>query len=277
MHAVLRVARYLFLVGFILLFSSGIFFTIVVINDNSFFDSLNELLLVNEVLTEKEIINFMDWIYNNCNQSITKEKVPFYVIAEGLAPLRYSARSIIDYACYVEGYPYHGTCGSMTRVALVLLRRRGIPVRKLQLELDKGSHTMPVVLVNGKWRVFDVSHNFHWVNNQGEIATLVEIQADEDLFAQIKQQWPRYKYHFSKTTYIRWKKMGRFGEFLVSLLEKVFGKEYVAEIDTPPIYERPKLFYAGSSYVVCLFFLFIYIILGRTIKTRKNEDINVKP
>lgn len=264
----IKTIKFISLVVAILFFLIGVFFTSIVIIDNNYYDSINSSILGQEIVTEQEIISFMDWIYDNCNQSVSKEEVPFYIIMEGLLPLRYSTKSIIDYACYVEGYPYWGTCGSRTRVALVLLRRRGIPVRKLQLELDKGSHTMPVVLVNGKWRVFDVDHNFYWVNNQGEVATLEEIKTDPDLFAQIKKEWPKYKYTFSKTAYIRWKKLGRFRKYLVPMLEKVFGAEYVAEIDTPPIYERPRIFYAILFYVVSLFFLIVYIILRKILKAR---------
>jgi len=44
---------------------------------------------------------------------------------------------------------------------------------------------------------------------------------------------------------------------LSSLLEKIFGKEFVAKIDTPHIYERPRVFYA----YICYFFSIVFMLI----------------
>jgi len=169
---------------------SGILLTTAVIYDNRYYDSLCREIFDNQLSTEENVLNMMDWVESNIVDSVNKTDVPLYAIIEGLLPLHYSAGSIIKYGCYVEGLPYYGICGSRTRVMLVLLRRMGIRVRKLHL-LSPPKHTMPLVLIEGKWKVFDPTFNFYWVNRQGQIAALDEIKNEPGIFKQILKKMAR--------------------------------------------------------------------------------------
>ena len=234
------------------------FFFSVVLYDNGYFDGINQAIFNHDASLKNNVLKMMDWVYANCNRPVDVSKAPWYVIKEDLLPCHISARSVIEYGYGIPGHPSFGPCGSLSRVAIVLLRRNGIPVRKLQLLGPRGGHTTVTVMIDGKWRGFDPSFHAHWINDQNEIATLEEIKEKPHIFERVYERIPEYPYRFDETAYIRWAKLGKPGLWLATILRGLVGEKRFQEIDTPYIYEKPRLLYGIIFAFLAIAFFGVY-------------------
>jgi hypothetical protein len=183
------------------------------------------------------------------------EATSFFNVGTGVA-LKYGMYGVIGHGTY-------GPCGTMSRVLLAALWRRGIPARKLQLlpgpDGTGGEHTMVEYRTGNRWNVISPSDSsFVWRNRAGQVATVEEIRRDPQVFAQIYAVRPRWEYRFDAPSNIRWEKLPR---PVRSALRAVLGPERYAKAKTPALYDKPRhlfllvslggvIFFAGLFYLI---------------------------
>lgn len=182
-------------------------------------------------------------------------------------PLGLTAREVIQWGGDIDG-----PCGALTRVFIVLGRRAKLKIRKLQLcsmpgdPERKWGHTVAEAYLDGRWVVFDCSSNFCWVKDNGELASVADLASDETLYKSILNWRPKYmidKLHYRHSVYhFRFTKIPIFGGLIFKILKHFIGDK-VKEIETPYIYERPKL-------LVACFFLLLAAILAITVISFKR-------
>jgi hypothetical protein len=182
------------------------------------------------------------------------EATSFFNVGTGVA-LKYGMYGFIGHSTY-------GPCGTMSRVLLAALWRRGIPARKLQLlpgpDGTGGEHTMVEYRTGNRWNVISPSDSsFVWRNRAGQVATVEEIRRDPQVFAQIYAFRPRWEYRFDSPSNIRWKKLP--GP-VRSVVRAALGQERYASAKTPALYDKPRHLFllmslAGMIFFVGLFYL----------------------
>ena len=165
---------------------------------------------------------------------------PATVLAEGFA--------------FPDAYRF-GPCGQLSRTIRAVACLRHIPSHKVLMGRGTNEHAMVALYVNGAYRLFDPTYDFYWTDSTGHVASVDQVRSDTAIFAQIYRKVPDYKFSLSDATYFRWARLGRVGTWIKSALTVVMGEAWVANLDTPQLYERPWWGYAWVSLVgavVCL-------------------------
>ncbi len=183
-----------------------------------------------------------------------------------------SSTVALKYGTYgVRGHYVFGPCGTMSRLLMNSLWQLDIPARKLQLlnnEQGKGGgHTLVEYKDGEKWKVIAVSDNaFVWRNSVGEIASVDEIQHQAGVFNQIYAQHPTYPYLFDNPKHLNWTKVPK---WIQNVLKNTIGTERMSAIETPQIYDRPRLLLLYLS--LGLFIISMTASLQLRASLRKSE------
>ena len=227
----------------------GAFFIGIGMLSNRFFDDLNRDIAPPSASAEERAIYTFErvsrWEYFDAAR-ISRPALRWLSRMEHASPLHVSARTALT-----AGADQIGPCGSVSRSLIVLLRRAGIPARKVILYTDDGVgvHTVVEVAIDGEWRVFDPTYAWVWRRPaDGGIATAADLRADPALFSTVLARHPQYPldlYHYRNVYHLRWEKLPGL-PWIRSALERWRGKEWVRSIGTPYLYERPN-FMAGLA------------------------------
>lgn len=213
--------------------------------NNRFFDALNrDIAPPGTPAEERALLTFARvsaWEYFDAGR-IASPVLRWLARAEHASPLHLSARSALT-----AGADRIGPCGSLSRSMVVLLRRAGIPTRKVILYSAAGrpEHTVVEVLLDAEWCVFDPTYAWYWRRPaDGRIATAADLARDPRLFASVRERHPGYpldRYVYDSVQHLRWEKLPGL-PWVRGLLARAFGPEWVSSIHAPYLYERPTFF-----------------------------------
>lgn len=185
-------------------------------------------------------------------QPVDPDSASFMAQLEHRLPLETSPVTVLQ-----EGFAFpdafrYGPCGQLSRTIRAVAWLRHIPSHKVLLGSGGNEHAMVSLYANGAFRLFDPTYDFHWTNRSGHVATLEEVRGDTAIFAQIYRKVPGYPYKFDDATYLRWSRLGLPGKWIKAGLTAVMGADWVANLDTPKLYERPWWGYAWISTIAAL-------------------------
>lgn len=231
------------LIAGVLCTALGLFYFVVGVLSNQFFDALNRDIAPPSATAEERAIYTFErvsrWEYFDATR-VSHPMLRWLSRMEHASPLHVSARTSLT-----AGADQIGPCGSVSRSMIVLLRRAGVPARKAQLYTDDGlgMHTVVEVAIDGEWRVFDPTYAWVWRRpSDGGIATAADLRNDAALFASVRSRHPEYpldQYHYRNVYHLRWEKLPGL-PWVRAALERLFGKEWVQSVGTPYLYERPN-------------------------------------
>lgn len=236
----------------------GLFYFVVGVLGNRFFDALNHDIAPPSASAEERAVYTFErvsrWQYFDATR-VSHPMLRWLSRMEHASPLHVSARTTLT-----AGADQIGPCGSLSRSLIVLLRRAGVPARKAILYADDGvgTHTVVEVAIDGEWRVFDPTYAWVWRRpSDGAIATAADLRTDAALFATVTAQHPEYPldlYHYRNVYHLRWEKLPGL-PWVRRGLERWRGKEWVQSIGTPYLYERPNFLTAFALWSLSLVLL----------------------
>ena len=240
------------------------FFYVKLRERNQLIDGLIDDVVTSKHLKDREqiVISLAQEIYRRTDYRIDKKDVDWFTRAIAGSFFNMSTAGGLKYGAYAVAGGPGGSCGTMSRILLNALWRLEIPARKLQLVKDdlgrSGAHTMIEFYHHGEWRVCSPSDNgFVWRTKDGEIATVGQIQHDPTIFSQIYAIQPDYPNRFDHTLNIRW---GKWPNWLVSGIRFVIGEKRFQSMETPRLYDQPRLFLLyGSLWASALFSFLAFI------------------
>jgi hypothetical protein len=241
--------------------------------NNRFLDDLNRRIARQASTPQEQVLATFDlvseWQYLDVER-LGSPLARWMARVEHASPFHVSARTAL-----AGGVDHSGPCGSLTRSMVVLLRRAGFDARKTILYSEPGEpqHTVAEVRLDGAWRVFDPTYRWYWIRPQdGEIATVEDLQ-DKQLLATIQSQHPHYpleKYHYGHVQHVRWEKVPGL-PMLRALLRPWVGEARLRQIETPWAYERPPFLLGGTSFVVGILGLGLWLTLRRRSRREKRR------
>ncbi|MDL1976386.1 MAG: transglutaminase domain-containing protein [Deltaproteobacteria bacterium] len=170
-----------------------------------------------------------------------------------------------------------GHCGRRSRLLINLLHKKNIKARKVHLinqNYKKHGHTHEYVhavveaFINGSWVVADPLYNIVYMNENGEMAGLNEIQSNPKIFKEgIRHADTKYvDYLEDLYTYAEYRKFIwnslPWGDFIRIFLANKFGKMRVDMLSIPYILEKPYLCLAIMSYLMSLFILIQFFVIN---------------
>jgi hypothetical protein len=199
-------------------------------------------------------IQLAHYVATTCKNPVDPAKASFRAKLEEWLPLNLSPVTILK-----EGYglPYterFGPCGSMSQAVAALGDQQGVEWRMVMLDMggNIGEHKMVALKVDGEYRLFDPTVDHYWTNKDGGLASVDEIRSDPEIFAQVFEKRADYPYRFDDIQYFRWERLKAPGRWLKRALTAVKGEEWVAQVDTPELIDRPIKGYAWASVVISL-------------------------
>ena len=187
--------------------------------EDVYFSALNRILFSNKpqsLTNDQKALIANEWIYKNLQQ-IRYEKYRFpkgqlLYLYYRLSPTLASISGFMT-AQYGTS-PHTGPCGSLSRVLKIILDREGISTRRFLisdnediLKPTNAGHTMlEVQMSNGRYAVFDPTHNLFWQKKDGFFATKEELHQDQTLFEnglhRVGLDLSSYPYHFESSYYM---------------------------------------------------------------------------
>ncbi len=238
---------------------SSVFFYFKVRERNQLIDELIDVAVNSENLDDSEqiAISLSEKIFERTHRGLNKEDLDWYSGIESTSFFNVTSAASLKYGFFgIKGHSQYGDCGTMTRTLLNALWRLDIPARKLQLlnnEYGKGGgHTMIEFYHNDAWRVLSPSdETFVWRTEDGTIATAKQIKNNPDVFSQIYEANPKFRYLFDNYKNIRWEK---FPNWLNSKIKLVIGVNRYEAMETPKLYDQPRTLLLYCSVLATIFF-----------------------
>lgn len=219
------------------------------LENNRFYDALNrELVPAGAPAEERVLATFArvsNWTYFDVER-IDSRVLRVIARFEHASPFHVSARTVLT-----GGADRTGTCGSLSRTMIVLLRRAGIRARKAILYTQQGRpvHTVVEVLLDREWRVFDPTCRWYWRRPwDGGIATTADLAVNRSLFETVAAARPDYPlgtYTYGNVHHLRWEKLPGL-PWVRERLRGWLGAAWVRAVGTPYLYERPPLLVGGG-------------------------------
>lgn len=160
-----------------------------------------------------------------------------------------------------------GPCGQLVRTIRAVGWLRGIPSHKVLMGTGATEHAMVALYVDGAYRLFDPTYDFYWTGRDGHVASIEDVRSDTAIFAQIFRQEPNYPYRLSDARYFNWSRLGTPGRWIKGALTAVMGKQWVAALDTPMLYDRPWWGYTWVSLTAGLVCLLLAAVVGARWRT----------
>jgi len=247
------------LVLLILSLISSVFFVFKVREANQLLDALTDDAVTSKNLKDREqiVISLAQEIYRRVDRPLNKDDVDWYTRLAGGSFFYISAAGSLKYGGYGFVGGVGARCGATSRTLLNALWRLKIPARKLQLlgtDLGRsGAHTMVEFYYHGAWRVCSPSDNgFVWRTEDGEIATVSQIQNNPAIFSQIYLAEPDFPYNFDHPSNIRW---GKLPNWMISTIRFVIGERRFKSMETPKLYDEPRVLFLYCSVLSSVLFL----------------------
>ena len=235
--------------------------------DNRFFSSLAEISLEGTPVHNKQnlclqLLDFSSKIpISTC---LPASQIPSWVrLYYKFSPFKPDPRSVVRY-----GTDHRGPCGSRSRVLAALLESQEIPVRLTALHAEgEAVHTIVEAKCGPKWVVLDPTYNLFFLDRNGGLMSVEEIQKKPDLFRETAKDkrgtgvcFPSY-YPIDDYTYedvypFNWNAFGHVLPMIKGTLDKVIPMEENKSLfHWPYSYRRPKLFLAQIAFGLGLFLL----------------------
>jgi len=182
-------------------------------------------------------------------QVVNPDSASFVARLEHRLPMEISPVTVLK-----EGFAFpdarrFGPCGQLSRTIRAVAWLRHIRSHKVLMGTGVNEHAMVALYFNGAYRLFDPTYDFYWTGHDGHVASVEDVRGDSAIFAQIYRKVPGYPYSLRDATYFHWSRLGRLGAWLKSALTAVMGPAWVANVDTPRLYERPWWGYGWASLV----------------------------
>jgi len=251
--------RALVALGFVFLALSGVCFT-VHLRNSAYLKQATQSIFDGPGDAEAKAIALAHFVSVQGGQAVDSSSASVMARLEHKLPFELSPVTVLK-----EGFAFtdarrFGPCGQLSRTIRAVGWLHGIPSHKVLLETNGQEHAMVALYVDGAYRLFDPTYDFYWTNASGRVATIDEVKRDPEIFDQIFRKEPNYPYRLDGATYLRWSRLGLPGRWLRAALVKIKGEAWVAELDTPAIYERPWLGYALVNLLAGVFFLVVGMV-----------------
>jgi hypothetical protein len=155
------------------------------------------------------------------------------------------------------GPDYRGTCGSRANVTIALLQQRGVPARHLFLLDERGRsiHDVVEARIDGTWVVADANYGIVYRRPDGSLATAADLASKPALFHAHVDTIADYdrRYTYESVAHMNWGKIPVLLPAFRGMLERVLGRDRVAEIQRPGIWMWPWAFYSVAWAVLAVF------------------------
>jgi hypothetical protein len=225
-------------VGALLLVASGVCFTLHAQN-NIYLLRQTAFIFDGPGDDESKAIALAHFVATHGSQPVDPESASIVARFERSLPLAISPGTVLR-----EGYAFpdafrFGPCGQLSRTIRAVAWLRQIPSHKVLLGTGAGEHAMVALYVHGAYRLFDPTFDFYWTDRSGHVASVEDVRNDPEIFAQVFRKVPHYPYRLDDASYFRWSRLGSAGGWIKQALTAVRGPEWVANLDTPKLYDRP--------------------------------------
>jgi len=211
----------------------------------------------------KELAHF---VATSGGQAVDPDSASFTARLEHSLPLELSPVTVLK-----EGFAFpdahrFGPCGQLSRTIRAVGWLRHIRSHKVLMGTGPNEHAMVALYVDGAYRLFDPTYDFYWTNRSGHVASIEEVRSDPEIFAQIYRKVPDYKYSLSDATYFHWSRLGPPGLWARSALTAIVGRDWVENLDTPKLYDRPWWGYTWLSLTGAV----VFVTLGLALLNRRR-------
>lgn len=163
-----------------------------------------------------------------------------------------------------------GTCGGFVQVAGRALKTAGYHIRIAQMKIGEvyGGHIILEVLIDGQYRVLDPSFNTVYRKNNGELATIQEINADWGYFRQQVPQRYNPADNRIEVRYTNWNKVPIIMPLLRQVLLIFLGADVVDHISI-----RAHLIeaYRVRAQLLALVYMAVLVLTVLSAKDRKKR------
>lgn len=188
---------------------------------------------------EAKAIALAHFVAVHGNHAVDPDSASLTAKLEHSLPLELSPTTVLKEGFALPDARRFGPCGQLCRTVRAVAWLRGIPSHKVLMGTHENEHAMVALYVNGGYRLFDPTYDFYWKDSTGHVATIEQVRGDSAIFAQVYARYPDYKYRLDDAMYFNWRRLGRPGLWLRSQLIRVAGRDWVENLDTPKLYDRP--------------------------------------
>lgn len=197
------------------------------------------------------------------NHAVDPDSASLTARLENSLPLELSPVTVLKEGFALPDAKRFGPCGQLCRTVRAVAWLHGIRSHKVLMGAHDNEHAMVALYVHGGYRLFDPTYDFYWTDRAGHVATVEQVRGDSTIFAQVYRRYPGYKYRLDDAMYFNWRRLGRPGMWLRSLLISVAGRAWVESLDTPKLYDRPWWGYSWLTLMAGAFALATGLVLLR--------------
>jgi hypothetical protein len=248
------------LAGLALALAASAFFAGAARDESRLLDAFIERSLagVDRSDTTAVVLALAHAIWNETNNGVRPEALPLYDRLESTSPFNMTTAVALRHGAFgVIGHEPYGPCGTMTRIFLNACWRLGIPARKVHLYPARpdgpGIHTLAEWRSGARWQAISPSDDFAWRTGDGRVATVEEIRADTAVYAQVMRRNPYFPYRFDDPRHLRLEKLPA---VLRGPARAALGERGVRDLETPRLYDEPRVLLLDVSLAAALAFAF---------------------